>query len=135
VSGYQVRNSFIVTNRSWGFNAVYFQEGAHGYTLSSPSRSCPRCACTAFDPRANQDHLGCAAVRGTLRAEPFDISNTNRALKEAVSKIVINPEAGSLAIHWRHADDPQEGLFLAYPLSQSGRVRRRESAKLERHHK
>ncbi len=27
----------------------------------------------------------------------------NKALKEAVAKIIIDPEAGRLTIHWRHA--------------------------------
>jgi hypothetical protein len=34
-------------------------------------------------------------------------------LKEAVSKIVIDPEAGSLTIHWHHADEAQEGLWFS----------------------
>jgi hypothetical protein len=36
-----------------------------------------------------------AAVRDALRRKPFKVSDANRALKEAVSKVVINPQAGS----------------------------------------
>jgi hypothetical protein len=50
-----------------------------------------------------------AAVRDALRHKPFKVSDANKALKEAVSKIVIDPEAGSLTIYWHHADEPQAG--------------------------
>jgi hypothetical protein len=40
------------------------------------------------------------------------VSDVNKALKEAVSKIVIDPEAGSLTIHWHHADESSRGVLV-----------------------
>jgi DNA invertase Pin-like site-specific DNA recombinase len=45
------------------------------------------------------------AVERVLTQEPFRIVEANKVLKEAVSKIVINPETGRLAIHWHHAPE------------------------------
>jgi hypothetical protein len=42
------------------------------------------------------------AMRDTLLATPLDVALANRALREAVSKIVVNPEVGELDIHWHH---------------------------------
>ncbi len=45
------------------------------------------------------------ALRNALRGKPLDVSDVNKALKEVVSKIVFDPEAGKLAIHWHHAPE------------------------------
>ncbi len=46
----------------------------------------------------------------TLRRKPFNVAEVNKALKEAVSKIVLDPEIGRLAIYWHHATEPSEGV-------------------------
>ena len=43
------------------------------------------------------------ALEEALLREPLDVAGTNRTLKEAVSKIVLSPETGTLAIYWHHA--------------------------------
>jgi DNA invertase Pin-like site-specific DNA recombinase len=48
------------------------------------------------------------AVEHTLTQRPFKVAEANRALKEAVDKIVINPETASILIHWHHATEPTE---------------------------
>jgi hypothetical protein len=49
------------------------------------------------------------AVEQTLTEEPFEVIAANRALKEAVSRIVINPETAELTIYWLHSEQPTEG--------------------------
>jgi hypothetical protein len=43
------------------------------------------------------------AVEQTLTQEPFKVAEATRALKEAASRIVVNPETGSMLIYWYHA--------------------------------
>ena len=50
------------------------------------------------------------ALRDALRGKPFSVAVVNKALKEAVSKIVLDPEAGRLAIHWHHASEPTDDV-------------------------
>ena len=54
-----------------------------------------------------------AALRDCLKAKKIDITTANKALKEAVSKIVINPARGTLVLHWHHSETPTEGLHFA----------------------
>ncbi len=44
-----------------------------------------------------------AALRDALAQRPLDVEQANKALREAVSKIVMDPEAASLSIHWHHS--------------------------------
>jgi DNA invertase Pin-like site-specific DNA recombinase len=55
------------------------------------------------------------AVEQALTQEPFSVVEANKALKEAVSHIVLNPETAELTLHWRHAPErPTEaGLFYS----------------------
>jgi hypothetical protein len=39
------------------------------------------------------------------------VAVVNKALKEAVGKIVLDPEAGRLAIHWHRASEPTTCRF------------------------
>jgi hypothetical protein len=49
------------------------------------------------------------ALLTALTAEPFDVVRANAALKEAASRVVLNPETGDLTIFWQHAlDQPSE---------------------------
>jgi DNA invertase Pin-like site-specific DNA recombinase len=70
------------------------------------------------DLRAHRDTLAqpyvqrrLDALQAALRHKPFSVTLVNTALKEAVSKIVLDPETASLAIHWHHApEQPTEGV-------------------------
>jgi hypothetical protein len=52
-----------------------------------------------------------AAVQAALEQKPFNVVEANKALKQAVAKIVMFPERARLTIHWRHAEEPQELPF------------------------
>jgi DNA invertase Pin-like site-specific DNA recombinase len=45
------------------------------------------------------------ALEQALTHEPFNVVEANKVLKEAVSRIVLDPETASLAIHWHHAPE------------------------------
>lgn len=49
------------------------------------------------------------ALRDALRRKPLKVADVNKALKEAVSRIVIDPEAGQLAIYWHHSTEATDG--------------------------
>jgi DNA invertase Pin-like site-specific DNA recombinase len=49
------------------------------------------------------------ALRTALTAKPFNVVPANSALKEAASRVVLNPESGELTIYWHHApEQPSE---------------------------
>ena len=53
------------------------------------------------------------ALKKALQRKPLNIGEANRALKEAVSKIVFDPE-GKLTIYWHHApEQPTEDVGFA----------------------
>jgi DNA invertase Pin-like site-specific DNA recombinase len=45
------------------------------------------------------------ALRDALRSKPFAVADVNKVLKEAVGKIILDPEAGRLTIYWHHAPE------------------------------
>jgi DNA invertase Pin-like site-specific DNA recombinase len=51
-----------------------------------------------------------AALEGALVHVPRSVAEVNRALKEAVSKIILDPEEGRLAIYWHHASEPTDDV-------------------------
>jgi phage terminase Nu1 subunit (DNA packaging protein) len=53
-----------------------------------------------------------AAVEAALTAEPLDIKQANDALRAAVSRIVLRPQEGLLDLHWHHATEPQQEVFI-----------------------
>jgi hypothetical protein len=62
--------------------------------------------------RARRDRLASPYVarrlqtlEQTLTHKPLNVVEANKALKEAVSRIVINPEAAELVLHWHHAPE------------------------------
>jgi DNA invertase Pin-like site-specific DNA recombinase len=59
------------------------------------------------------------ALRTALTAEPFDVVRANATLKEAASRVVLNPETGELTIFWHHApEQPSEaGRFWSRHLT------------------
>jgi len=49
------------------------------------------------------------AVRAALERKPLNVTETNRALRQAVTRIVLDPEQVTLTIFWQHAEQrPQE---------------------------
>lgn len=52
------------------------------------------------------------AVQKALTGEPMDTEEANKALRGAVSKMIMRPQEGRLDIIWHHADQPQETLFM-----------------------
>jgi hypothetical protein len=50
------------------------------------------------------------ALQKTLEGRPFNISEANRALKQTVKSIVVDPQAGRLTIHWHHSDIATEDI-------------------------
>jgi DNA invertase Pin-like site-specific DNA recombinase len=50
------------------------------------------------------------AVRVALKREPLDVAETNRVLRQAISKVVMHPEQGMLTIYWHHADEPSDTI-------------------------
>jgi hypothetical protein len=72
--------------------------------------------------RARRDTLASASVLRRLEAieqalekKPLNISETNRVLKQAVRKIVMDTERGALTFHWHHADEPSDPIHFAWP--------------------
>jgi hypothetical protein len=70
--------------------------------------------------RARRDTLASAGVLRRLEAiekaltrKPLNVSEANRAMKQAVSKIVMDAADGTLTFHWHHADQPFEPLTFA----------------------
>jgi hypothetical protein len=45
------------------------------------------------------------ALEAALAHQPLNVIEANKVLKEAASRIVINPEAGSMLIYWHHAPE------------------------------
>ena len=56
-----------------------------------------------------------AAIEKALTQKPLNISDVNKALKQAVSKIVMDTDWGTLTFHWHHAEDPSEPITFAWP--------------------
>jgi DNA invertase Pin-like site-specific DNA recombinase len=51
-------------------------------------------------------HRRLVTLLDTVKHKPFNVAEVNKALKEAVSKIVLDPEAGRFAVYWHHANEP-----------------------------
>ena len=54
------------------------------------------------------------AIKQALTQKRLNVSEANRALKQAVSKIVMDTARGSLTFHWHHADEPSDPLYFAW---------------------
>jgi DNA invertase Pin-like site-specific DNA recombinase/F0F1-type ATP synthase epsilon subunit len=70
--------------------------------------------------RASRDTFASAGVLRRLEAiehaltqKRLDVSDANRALKQAVSKIVMDTERGTLTVHWHHAEQPSDPIYFA----------------------
>jgi hypothetical protein len=71
--------------------------------------------------RARRDTLASASVLRRLEAieqaltqKRLNVGETNRVLKQAVSKIVMDTERGTLTVHWHHADEPSDPIHFAW---------------------
>jgi hypothetical protein len=63
-----------------------------------------------------------AAIERALTQKPLNISDVNKVLKQAVSKIVMDTDWGTLTFHWHHADDPSEPITFAWPRREERRA-------------
>jgi flagellar motility protein MotE (MotC chaperone) len=55
-----------------------------------------------------------AALGDALGRKPLNVAEANKALKEVVSKMVLDPEGSRLTIHWHHSDMSTEaGPFFS----------------------
>jgi DNA invertase Pin-like site-specific DNA recombinase len=70
------------------------------------------------DLRAQRDTMTTASVRDrlkavgkVLRAPVASVVDTNRVLREAIRRIVIDPEQGMLWVRWHHSDEVQDVLY------------------------
>jgi DNA invertase Pin-like site-specific DNA recombinase len=68
---------------------------------------------------AQRDTLTTASVRDRLKAvkkalwsNTSDVVTTNQALRQAMSGIVMNAEAGTLEVHWHHAAEDVQMIHL-----------------------
>jgi hypothetical protein len=55
------------------------------------------------------------AIEKALRQKGLNVSEVNKALKQAVSEIVMDAERGTLTVHWHLAEDPSEPMTFAWP--------------------
>ena len=69
--------------------------------------------------RARRDTLASAGVQRRLEAiehaltqKHLNASDANKALKQAVSRIVMDAEDGTLTFHWHHAEQPSEPIYF-----------------------
>jgi len=71
------------------------------------------------DLRAQRDTLTTASVKDRLKAvervlngNNADIADTNNVLREAIRRIVIDPQQGRLWVRWHHSEEPQDILCV-----------------------
>ena len=50
------------------------------------------------------------AIENALTRKQLNVSEVNKVLKQAMSKIVMDVEDRTLTFHWHHADEPSEPL-------------------------
>jgi DNA invertase Pin-like site-specific DNA recombinase len=70
--------------------------------------------------KAHRDSLASPSVqrklmelKTALEQRPLNVSKTNAALKQAVSRIVVDPERATITIHWRHSDETRDIWFYS----------------------
>jgi DNA invertase Pin-like site-specific DNA recombinase len=52
------------------------------------------------------------AIRQALSRKPLIVAEANKALKQAVCKIVMNTEDATMTVHWHHADEPSDPIYF-----------------------
>ena len=77
--------------------------------------------------RARQDTLArpyvtrrLLALKQALTHKPLSVVEANKALKEAVGRIVINPETAELLLHWHHAPEQPTDAGAFYSRHYTG---------------
>ena len=51
-------------------------------------------------------------MRETLSSQPLDIRAANKALRQAISYVVMDAEDGTLTAHWHHAEQPSDPIYF-----------------------
>ena len=51
------------------------------------------------------------ALREALITEPLNVVETNNALRQAVSRIVVDAKHGMLSLQWHHSDEAEHVSF------------------------
>jgi hypothetical protein len=68
--------------------------------------------------RAQRDTLTTASVKDRLKAvervltHNVSVPETNAVLRDAIKRIVLDPERGHLWIRWHHSDEVQDIIFV-----------------------
>ena len=71
------------------------------------------------DLRAQRDTLTTASVRDMLKAvqealsSNKDVTEINQALRQAIRRIMLDPEQGRLWVQWHHSDEIQDILCVS----------------------
>jgi DNA invertase Pin-like site-specific DNA recombinase len=52
------------------------------------------------------------AIRQALTQKPLIVAEANKALKQAVSKIVMDTEDATMTVYWHHADEPSDPIYF-----------------------
>jgi DNA invertase Pin-like site-specific DNA recombinase len=55
------------------------------------------------------------AIEKTLTQKRLNVSEVNNTLKQAMSKIVMDVERGTLTFYWHHTEGPSEPITFAWP--------------------
>jgi DNA invertase Pin-like site-specific DNA recombinase len=61
-------------------------------------------------------------LRAALKRKPIDVVEANRAVRQVISRIVMNPEQGRITIYWQHSERP------SWPITFGGRHMKWENA-------
>jgi nicotinamide mononucleotide adenylyltransferase len=75
------------------------------------------------DLRAQRDTMTTASVKDRLKAVERvlagneDVIEVNKTLRDAVRRIVVDPEQGCLWIRWHHSDEIQDITFVTRHMS------------------
>jgi|SRR6478736_6584338 len=74
--------------------------------------------------RANQTKPRCIWWNNprAWEAKPLYVPEVNRALREAIRKIVMQPDQGLLWVFWHHAEAPSEPIVFRFPTDESAGV-------------
>jgi hypothetical protein len=86
--------------------------------LRDKERELERHRASLRELRARKETLTTASVRARLKAMeealtqvPLSVADVNRALRQAMKKIVVDPRQAMLEIHWHHAEQTDEIPF------------------------
>ena len=52
-------------------------------------------------------------LQAALTRDPFDVAEANRALRQVMKKIVVDPKSATLEVHWHHSEEIDEVPFYS----------------------